>query len=121
MEGEFEYKLVVAVRTDISMGKGKLAAQVAHAAVSASRDTERKMPEWFKRWWAEGQAKIVVKARSESELNSLRRKAEELGLPTVLIVDRGLTQIAPDTVTCLGIGPGPSELVDRITGDLKLL
>ena len=118
---EFEYKQVMVVRTDISMGKGKVAGQVAHAAVAAARDTERKKPQWFKGWWAEGQAKIVVKAGSESELHHLRRKAEELGLPTALVVDRGLTQIEPDTTTCLGIGPGPAELVDRVTADLKLL
>ena len=121
MEEQFEYKQVVAVRTDISMGKGKLAAQVAHASVGAARDTERKKPAWFKAWWAEGQAKIVVKATSERELEELRRQAEELGLPTDLVVDRGLTQIAPNTATCLGIGPGPSALIDRVTGRMKLL
>jgi PTH2 family peptidyl-tRNA hydrolase len=121
LEEGFEYKQVMAVRTDIPMGKGKLAAQVAHASVAASRDTERRKPEWFKAWWAEGQAKIVVKVTGESKLDELRREAEELGLPTALVVDRGLTQVAPNTVTCLGIGPGPSELVDRVTGDLKLL
>jgi PTH2 family peptidyl-tRNA hydrolase len=121
LDEHFEYKQVVAVRTDISMGKGKLAAQVAHAAVAASRDTERKKPEWFKAWWREGQAKIVVKVEGESQLIDLKRKAEELGLPTSIVVDRGLTQIPPDTATCLGIGPGPSELIDSVTGDLKLL
>ena len=121
MEEHFDYKQVMAVRTDISMGKGKLAAQVAHAAVSAARDTERKKPEWFKAWWAEGQAKIVVKVIGESQLEDLRRQAEELGLPTALVVDRGLTQIAPNTATCLGIGPGPSDRIDRVTGTLKLL
>lgn len=118
---EFDYKQVMAVRTDIAMGKGKLAAQVAHAAVEASKDAERKKPDWFKAWWREGQAKIVVKVTGESQLDELRRKAEELGLPTALVVDRGLTQIAPNTTTCLGIGPGPTELIDRVTGDLKLL
>ncbi len=121
MEERFDYKQVVAVRTDISMGKGKLAAQVAHAAVAAARDTEKKKPEWFKAWWAEGQAKIVVKVRDESELEDLRRQAEVLGLPTSMIVDRGLTQLAPNTATCLGIGPGPSDRIDRVTGTLKLL
>ena len=103
------------------MGKGKLAAQVAHAAVAAARDAERNCPEWFRGWWIEGQAKIIVKASGESELLRLRRLAEEFKLPNALIADRGLTQLPPNTITCLGIGPSPSNLVDKVTGNLKLL
>ncbi|MGQ9551871.1 MAG: peptidyl-tRNA hydrolase, partial [Candidatus Bathycorpusculaceae bacterium] len=42
-------------------------------------------------------------------------------LPNVLIVDRGLTEIPPDTITCLGIGPAPAEKIDKLTGRLPLL
>jgi PTH2 family peptidyl-tRNA hydrolase len=118
---EFEFKQVMAIRTDLAMGKGKLAAQVAHAAVASAKEAERRNPKWFNGWWREGQAKIVVKAGSESELTELKRAAEEMGLPNALVTDRGLTQIAPNTITCLGIGPAPARLVDQITGKLKLL
>jgi PTH2 family peptidyl-tRNA hydrolase len=116
----FSYKQVIVARSDIRMGKGKLAAQVAHAAVGCALDAEKDKPDWFRNWLNEGQAKIVVKVESESRLRELKVVADRLGLPTCLIADRGLTQLEPGTVTCLGVGPGPSDLVDKVTGDLKL-
>ena len=117
----FKYKLAVAVRKDLNMGKGKIAVQVGHAAVTASEETRKKRPEWWKAWINEGQCKVVVKVKSESELEQLRRGAEELGLVAEIIHDSGLTQVEPGTATCVGIGPAPTELVDKITGELPLL
>ncbi len=117
----FSFKQVIAVRNDIKMGKGKLAAQVAHAAVASALETKTKNPEWFREWWNEGQAKIVVKVKDEEELRRLGKQAEELKITSSLIVDRGLTQLEPGTITCIGLGPAPSTLIDRITGHLKLL
>ncbi len=116
-----DFKQVIVVRTDLRMGKGKLAAQVAHAAVSAAEVARREKPEWFRRWIETGQKKIVVKVRGLEELFSLRRAAEELGIPTFLVVDAGFTQLKPGTITCLGLGPAPSELLDKVTGGLPLL
>jgi len=103
------------------MGKGKIAVQVGHASVTASEETRRRRPEWWKGWYEEGQRKVVVKVKSESDLDDLRKIAEELGLVAAIIHDSGLTQVEPGTVTCIGIGPAPAELVDKVTGDLPLL
>ena len=65
--------------------------------------------------------KIAVKAKSEDEILMLERKARNAGLPVAMIVDRGLTEIPPNTITCLGIGPAPANKVDTVTGNLKLL
>ena len=113
--------MVIVVRTDIKLSKGKIAAQAGHAAVSAAEYARKNRPEWWNPWLSEGQCKIAVKCKSEQEINELERKARNAGLPVALIVDRGLTEIPPSTTTCLGIGPAPSNKVDIITGNLSLL
>jgi PTH2 family peptidyl-tRNA hydrolase len=117
----FRYKQVIVVRNDLKMSRGKIAAQAGHAAVSAAEEARKKCSGWWKAWIAEGQCKIAVRAESEQELLELERKAEKSKLPTALIVDRGLTELPPDTITCLGIGPAPSAEIDAITGKLPLL
>ena len=116
-----DYKQVIVVRKDLGMGTGKLAAQVAHAAVMAVEITKMRNLNWFNSWFKAGQAKVVVKVQNLSELVEIRKHAETLHLSVAEIQDSGLTQIPPGTVTCIGIGPGPSGLIDKVTNHLKLL
>lgn len=118
---EFRYKQVIVFRSDLRLSRGKTAAQAGHAAVSAAEEARKHRKEWFDGWFLEGQCKIAVKVTNEKALTELDEQAKEMGLPCALIVDRGLTEIPPDTVTCLGIGPAPAERVDKITGKLPLL
>jgi PTH2 family peptidyl-tRNA hydrolase len=118
---EFQYKQVIAVRTDLKMGKGKLAAQVGHAAVSAAEETRKKHPEWCRKWMKEGQCKVIVKLKSLDEVLELQEKVTQSRIPYSLIIDRGLTQLPPNTVTCLGVGPALSVKIDKITRNLPLL
>jgi PTH2 family peptidyl-tRNA hydrolase len=119
--GTLDFKQVMVVRRDLGMGTGKIAAQVAHAAVMAAERTKQKKPDWFYSWFDGGQAKVVVKVQSFEELIQVKNHAESLKLPVVLVQDSGLTQIPPGTATCIGIGPGPTDLVDKVTERLKLL
>lgn len=118
---EFRYKQVIVFRIDLKLSKGKIAAQAGHAAVSAAEEARVHHQKWWEEWIREGQRKIAVKVRSEKELLMLEKQAKELGIPCALIIDKGLTEIPPGTVTCLGIGPAPAEEVDKITGTLSLL
>jgi PTH2 family peptidyl-tRNA hydrolase len=114
-------KQAIVVRSDLKMGKGKLAAQVAHASLSAAELARLRKPGWYEGWKEGGQAKIVLKIESEELLTDLFQKAKSAGLPASLVEDRGLTQVEPGTVTCLAVGPGPEAEIDGITGKLKLL
>ena len=118
---ENEYKMVIVSREDLKISTGKLAAQVAHAAVECSLISKRKKPKWFKKWKEQGAKKVVLKAKSLDELHELKRKAENLGIIAVIVSDAGLTEVPPGTETVLGIGPAPSALVDKVTGSLPLL
>ena len=110
-------KQTIVARTDIGMGEGKLAAQVAHASLSAYEDASTRVR---KRWKGEGQKKIVLKGSGESQLFELAEKARAEGLPHAIIRDAGHTQLEPGTVTALAVGPGDDEIVDRVTGDLSI-
>ncbi|XP_044285768.1 peptidyl-tRNA hydrolase 2, mitochondrial [Varanus komodoensis] len=115
-----DFKMVIVVRNDLKMGKGKVAAQCSHAAVSAYKQVQRRDPELLRQWEYCGQPKVVLRAPDEDTLMQLRSEAQGLGLTVSLIQDAGRTQIAPGSRTVLGIGPGLAEIVDKVSGHLKL-
>lgn len=115
-----EIKQVIVVRTDLEMGKGKIAAQVGHACVLGAEQVRKSHSDWFQQWW-EGQEKVVLKVSGIKELQEIKQHAIDLDLPWSEVTDAGHTQIAPGTTTCISIGPAPENLIDKITGNLKLL
>jgi PTH2 family peptidyl-tRNA hydrolase len=118
---EFEYKLVVVTRQDLKLSPGKLAVQVAHAAVECALSTKKHKTLWFSRWDAEGAKKVVVKVSRLDDFYPLKQQAEDLGISAVIISDAGLTEIPPGTETVLGLGPAPNNIIDQVTGELSLL
>ena len=112
------YKQVILVREDLKLPKGKLSAQVAHAAVDAAAKSDRKIADI---WKNEGGKKIVLKVKDEKELLHYRQMAEDAGLKTALIIDAGHTVVEPGTITCLGIGPDEENKIDRVSGKLRMM
>jgi len=117
------HKMVLVVRQDLGMNKGKIAAQCAHAAVICYKNAINQDPTNLEIWEATGCAKICLKLNPDEDgtLQSLQKQAKELSIVTGLVCDAGHTQVAPGTYTVLGIGPAPIEEINKITGKLKLL
>lgn len=116
-----EVKQVIVVRTDIKMGVGKLAAQVAHASLMSYFESAKKDSDIAAEWLKEGEKKIVLKVTDEKDLEKLFAAFKFKKIPCALVSDAGLTQIPPGTKTALGIGPWSGADIDAFTSALKLL
>ena len=114
------YKQIIIVRNDLKLGKGKIAGQVAHAAVSAYILSTKKNPSAVENWLEEGQKKVVLKIDSKEELLILFQEIKNQ-FPCSLIKDAGLTQLPHPDITCLGIGPIKETEIDKFTKKYKLL
>lgn len=110
-------KQAIVVRSDLGMGKGKIAAQACHASVEV---LDKVKPEILEEWKQQGMKKIVLKISGKMELLELFQKMKKI-FPTALIKDAGLTQINAGEPTCIAVGPAPEIELDRHLGDLKLL
>lgn len=115
------YKQTILVRTDLKMGRGKIAAQSSHASLSAYKRVVRFNPEIARAWEEEGQMKVVLKVSSEQELFEYFQAAKDAHIPCELIRDAGHTQLEPGTVTCFAAGPWEEKELDKVFGNLKLL
>lgn len=111
-------KQAIVMRTDLKMGKGKIAAQACHASICCFKKSSK---EDLRKWELSGQKKVVLKVQSEEELLELYSLFRASTLASCLITDAGHTQIDPSTKTCIGLGPGPDEEIDNLVGHLKLL
>ena len=111
-------KQVMVVRNDLKMGKGKIAAQCCHGSLGAYKKTN---PEKIRKWENEAYAKVVCKVNSLEELLELKKQAIINKVSYYLVVDAGRTQVSTSTTTVLALGPDEDEILDKITGDLKLL
>ncbi len=126
-----DVKQVIVVRKDLSMRKGKMCAQVAHAAMKflvdnneADRGDELlvKLSPAEVAWLSGSFTKVVVSVDSEDALRDLILKAQLLGVDVYPIVDNGRTEFnGVPTLTCAAFGPNEVDVIDQITGGLKLI
>lgn len=115
------FKMVLCVRNDLKMGKGKIAAQCSHATLGIYRKLVRRgAAKAIARWEESAQVKVVLRLDTEEEMLLLQSKAEAAKVATHITVDAGRTQIAPNSRTVMAV-LGPDDIVDSVTGHLKLL
>ncbi|KTG46249.1 hypothetical protein cypCar_00003854 [Cyprinus carpio] len=102
---------------DVQNGYWGVAAQVGHAAVGLYQALQEKNS-W--REMACRAKKIVLQGTNMAHLLELQALAMSLSLPTKLVQDAGHTQVEPGSCTVLAI-IGEEEMVNNVTGSLKLL
>lgn len=115
------HKLVLCVRADLGMSKGKTGAQCGHATLAAYKACAARAPGALAAWEAAAQPKIALHIGSAREAAALAAAARTKGLVVETVFDAGRTQIAAGSLTVVAIGPGPVGAVNSVTGHLKLL
>jgi peptidyl-tRNA hydrolase len=115
------YKMVLCVNQELSMGKGKIAAQCCHASVGCYKRAKKQCPKALRTWEISGCAKIALKCPTQDELEIIAAKAVERDIPIYLVEDAGRTQIAAGSRTVLGLGPAPTNVFEDVTSHLKLM
>lgn len=117
-------KMVFVVNSELSMGPGKMAAQVGHATLGLYRHVQEGKDERacaeMKQWEETGPRKVVVRGNNAQHLLALKKKSFELRIPNVMVHDAGRTQVEPGSLTVLALF-GRSSLLDKVTGKLRLL
>ena len=111
-------KQVIIVRESLKMPKGKLAVQVAHAAVLGFYTSSNR-----NHWLESGMPKIVLKA-SDKVFNTINKKLRKFNknefLPGDFIVDAGKTCFRKPTTTCMFIGPDNNNKIDSFLEEFNL-
>ena len=132
MEKISEPKLVIVIRKDLKMRRGKEIAQGSHSACAWMSKLIRGIRDYkvfptldlssAQSAWIQGRfKKICLVVNSEEELLAIHNQALQAGLQSFLITDSGDTEFhGVPTNTCVGIGPDYPENIDPITKDLKL-
>ena len=113
-----QIKQIIVVNESLKLPKGKLAAQVAHAAVSAFLEASDPAKDM---WLAAGMPKVVLRSESAEHLTQLADEAQRRGIPAHIVADAGRTVVPAGTITCLGLGPADADELSELTGELKLL
>lgn len=138
----YRSKMMIVMRRDLKMRKGKIAAQAGHACIDAiltALNKEGRMNDLevtseglalkstdkpsspLSDWFTCGCAKVCVYVDSEEALLDIAKKANERGIIASVITDAGMTEFhGVPTKTCLALEPLPADIADELTGTLPL-
>lgn len=127
---EKDVKLVCVVRKDLGMRQGKTVVQSMHGIVGVYRyftenvfHDKNLSYQAFSEWNNNGMfKKVCVSIPSLDELIDLTKEAERKNIFSYLVTDNGLTEFHGNKTITVGLfGPYFSEVMDELTGHLKLL
>ena len=111
------YRMAIIVPKSLKMSPGKLASQVAHAALRCGiMAPKRRLTAYLKE-----ETKLVLEAKDSAAMRRIAKKAEAAGLTNYVFTDRApTTEGTANKVTAMCIGPATREELEPITGNLQL-
>ena len=135
-------KMVLVMRKDLKVRRGKECAQAGHASMAWLTNRIRGLKSFSKRlkylftgniyelldftpaekeWVDTSFAKVVVQVDSLDKLREIELLAANACLEVNLITDSGRTEFdGVPTITCIGIGPDEVDKINKVTGELSL-
>lgn len=126
-------KQVFIINSDLKMGKGKIAVQVAHGEVFYMKKKFTghdygTMYENYIDWMKDGlMKKVVLKATQEEMLvliGIMKLFNECMSKNNIwfdIVFDKGLTQVPAGSMTCIVFEPLDEQMADHYTRHYKLL
>jgi PTH2 family peptidyl-tRNA hydrolase len=121
-------RIAIIIRKDLELSLGKWMAQICHAQLRAVDNQDMRLSSLYVSSMTDKDitdddlpVAIALWAKNEKQLLDMYNKAIDLGIPTGLQKDTGRTEVAPGTITCCVVGPGPENLIKEITNKLQLV
>ena len=110
--------LVIFMRTDLNMSRGKMAVQAGHAVAMTMFSSDE---ETIAKWMMNNQIKIVLAVNNETALDLISQHATANGVHNIKVKDAGKTEVESGTTTCLAVGIGSRARIGKITSGWKTL
>lgn len=110
-------KLVIVLRADLGLSKGKLVSLGSRASRECYKEIlyRHRSEEDLNRWLKEGSSEVCLRVDSLSELEIVKEAAIQKYL-LCRSVDTEEGELA-----CVAMGPAKSKCIDEVTGKLRLL
>lgn len=131
------YKQAILVNTDLKMGKGKIAGQVAHGEffygifihniirkfglITPLTLDEKESLKIYRGWIKDHLMPKIIFKVTEEELIQISKRLTKNAVWNKIVVDMGFTQIPKDSKTCLIVEPLDEEDHNLFFENLKLL
>lgn len=120
-----EVVMYMVARKDLDMSHGKLGAQCGHGTQLCIREAENAdvsleggypaLAEWEEKDYPK-----IVLAGDEKKMGKLLRQLGESSFPHAKVVDRGRTELTPNTMTLIALGPLRRRDAEPFVGRLQV-
>ncbi|CAD7703128.1 unnamed protein product [Ostreobium quekettii] len=113
------HRMVLVVRMDLRLAKGKVGSLLCHAALGQFKKMHRAKNPHLWDWERDGRSTVVLRVPNEGGLAALKDAARASGIPTHTVVDRSADHSGP-VKAVMALGPYGADAISQVTGHLNL-